>query len=148
MSYETGPFVQAACFCENILVDNTGAVSLIRIIDTITHTAQGPDAPEDMPTVSHSMKLAIMLKPGSARGRSEIRIEAEAPNGLKKDPVILSVQFDGEERGSNLLTDFKVSLSEEGLHWFHIYVGDHHATAIPLRIRYNRIVLGTRVSPS
>lgn len=136
----TGPYVQAACFCENIIVDSTGAVSLIRIIDTITHTAKGPEPPEDLPEISYTLKLALLLKAGKATGRSELRIEPETPDGLYADPMRLSIQLGSDESGYSVLTDFTARLTMEGLYWFHIYVDDRHLTSMPLRVMYNRVV--------
>ncbi len=34
MSLETGPYIQAATFCENVIEDKTGVPSLIHLIDT------------------------------------------------------------------------------------------------------------------
>jgi hypothetical protein len=56
-------------------------LSLIRLIDTLTHTEARPDAPEEMPPMTYTLKLVIMLKPGAARGRHELRIVPELPSG-------------------------------------------------------------------
>ncbi len=52
MSFEEGPYVQVAAFCDSIIEDKTGALSLIRIIDTLTHTERGPAPPPEMPPIS------------------------------------------------------------------------------------------------
>lgn len=48
-----GPYVQVAAFCEKVLVEQDGVVTLVRLIDRLTHQAVGPGAPEKMPTLPY-----------------------------------------------------------------------------------------------
>ena len=140
MQFEQGPYVQMAGVCEQVIEDKTGALSLIRIIDTITHTEAGPDTPAEMPNVTYPMKMVIMLKSGRARGRHELKIVPQLPSGEAKAPLIRSIQMEGEERGANNIINMLFTFTMEGLHWFDIYLDDSLLTRIPLRIKYNRIV--------
>ena len=47
--FEHGPFVQVAAFCERVLRETDGVLSLIRIVDVITHKEGGENPPRDMP---------------------------------------------------------------------------------------------------
>lgn len=141
MTFEQGPFITAAALCEQVIEDKTGALSLIRIVDTITHGIAGPDAPEDMPPVTYPMKMVIMLKSGRARGRHELKVSPELPSGELKQPITQSVQMEGEERGINHIINMVFTFTIEGLYWFNIYLDEELLTKIPLRIKYNRIVL-------
>lgn len=47
--FEQGPYVQVVAFCDRALREADGAVSLIRVVDVITHTERGPNAPVAMP---------------------------------------------------------------------------------------------------
>ncbi len=140
MGFEQGPYIQMAGLCEQVIEDKTGVLSLIRIIDTITHTESRPDAPAEMPSVTYPMKMVIMFKAGRARGRHELKIVPELPSGEVKDPVIQSVQFEGEERGSNYVINMMFTFNMEGLYWFNVYLDDSIITRVPLRVKYNRIV--------
>jgi hypothetical protein len=40
-----GPYIGAAFLCEKILQEKDGVLSAIRIVDRITHSAVGPEAP-------------------------------------------------------------------------------------------------------
>ena len=139
-AFEQGPYIQVAALCENVIEDKTGALSLIRVIDTITHTEARPDAPVDMPPVTYPMKIVIMLKSGRARGRYELKIVSELPSGEVKPAVTRSVQMEGEERGANNIINMVFTFTMEGLYWFNIYLDDSLITRIPLRTKYNRIV--------
>jgi hypothetical protein len=140
MAYVGGPHIQAACFCEMVIEDKTGVMSLIRIIDTLTHTETGPNPPEDIPPVPVSMKLVLMLKSGKARGRSSLRIIPEFPTGATQELPIYSLHFEGEEKGHNFVLNLAYIFPIEGLYWFHIYIEEEKLTSIPFRVKYNRIV--------
>jgi len=140
MPFEGGPYVQAACFCDTFIEDKTGSLSLIRVIDTVTHTEAGPSAPEDLPPFPSTLNLILMLKSGKARGRNNLRIVPELPTGSSMDELTVTVHFEGEEKGHNVITRMALTFEHEGLYWFKVYLGEELLTAIPLRVRYNRIV--------
>jgi hypothetical protein len=140
MTFEQGPYIQVAGLCENVIEDKTGALSLIRIIDTITHTATGPDAPTEMPHVVYPMKLVIMLKSGHAHGQYELKITPELPTGETKPSIERNIHMEGEERGINNIFNMMFTFTTEGLYWFNIYLNDSFLTRIPLRIKYNRSI--------
>lgn len=143
MTFEQGPYIQVAALCEQVIEDKTGVLSLIRIIDTITHTNASPDAPADMPPVTYPMKMVIMLKSGRARGRHELKISPELPSGEPKQSIIQSVQMEGEERGNNHVINMIFTFTMEGLYWFNVYLDDTLLTKVPLRIKYNRVLIPT-----
>lgn len=138
MVYEEGPYVQVACFCDQVIEDKSGTLSLIRIIDTITRSVSDPHSPEEMPPFTHALTLVLSLKSGSARGRGTLSITPEMPTGEVKEPLDFTVHFDGEERGSNIILRINFLFQYEGLYWFDVRLNDKKFTAIPLRIRYDR----------
>jgi len=140
MQFEQGPYIQIAGLCEQVIEDKTGALSLIRIIDTITHTEARPDAPAEMPPVTYPMKMVIMLKSGRARGRHELKFIPELPSGEVKSPFSRTVHLEGEERGVNNIINMVFTFTTEGLYWFNVYLDDSLLTRIPLRLKYNRVV--------
>jgi hypothetical protein len=140
MQFQHGPYIQMAGICDQVIEDKTGALSLIRLVDTITHTEARPDAPAEMPPVTYPMKMVVMLKSGRARGRHELKIIPELPSGELKPPLTRSIQMEGEERGVNNIINMLFTFTMEGLHWFDIYLDDSLLTRIPLRIKYNRVV--------
>jgi len=144
MAYIGGPYVQLACLCDQVIEDKSGALSLIRIIDTLTRTASGPNIPEEMPPFQQTLTLVLALKSGNARGRNTLTIKPELPNGETKDPLYFTVHFEGEERGTNTILQLNFPFDYEGLYWFEIWLADQHLTSIPLRVRYNRIITGSR----
>ena len=148
MAFEDGPYVQAACFCDMVLQEQTGVLSLIRIIDVFEYTASGPNPPEDMPPTPYRFKLVLMLKSGNARGRYNLRVVPQLPNGVTKDSFIASTHFEGEEKGQNVILDMAFVFEVEGLYWFNVYIDNDKLTAIPFRAKYNRIVATAATQPS
>lgn len=140
MAFEDGPYVQVACFCMMAIKDETGSISLIRVIDTFNTYAQGENPPADMPAIQGNLKLVLMLKSGTARGRYEIKLTPELPDGSTLDPYYFTVHFTGEEQGNNILVDLTFTFTIEGLYMFIVHLDDELLTRIPLRVKYNRIV--------
>jgi len=143
MPYEEGPYIQLACFCDQVIEDKSGALSLIRIIDTITRDVNDPSAPEEMQKFLFPLTLVLSLKSGTARGRNTLTVKPEVPTGEIKEPLDFTVHFEGEERGTNVIVRLNFLFEYEGLYWFEIWLADKKLTAIPLRVRYNRTL--TRV---
>ena len=142
-----GPYIQVSCFCEKVIEDKSGVLSLIRIIDTLEHGAAGPTPPNDMPPFSFSLTLVLMLKSGAARGRYNLRVVPELPNGTGHEPFLATVHFEGEEKGQNIVMSLNFQFTLEGLYWFNVYIDETKLTAIPLRVKYNRVVIGSSALP-
>src|SRR4051812_3454528 len=111
---EKGPYLGTAVFCETAILGQDGAVSLIRIIDTVTQAAVWPDPPEAMPPFVVNSKLAIMLKAGEARGRYRIKLQPEAPDGRALPAQEQTIQLDGGgHTGVNVLIDVQFAVDLE-----------------------------------
>ena len=141
--FEQGPYVQIAAFCERMLREADGVVSLIRVIDTITHTEGGQNPPQEMPEVRYPLTLVITLKSGSARGRHEVTITPELPSGETLPSTTVTVQMEGEARGNSIVTRVDIPYTLEGLYWFNIRFGEELITRLPLQVRYSRHTTGS-----
>ena len=60
----TGPFIAAAVICENVLNEQDGVLSVIRIIDRLIQQAVGPEPPDDMPplVIAGNLKMLLSLQ--------------------------------------------------------------------------------------
>jgi hypothetical protein len=131
----SGPHIQVAAICENVLQEPNGVLSLIRIIDRIMISAT-PGAPASMPTTQFHFKAVISLKSDSARGRSMVGLRPQKPSGIYLNEVASPVLFEGEDRGNNLIIDLNLEFDEEGLYWFDVLIDGRIVTRMPLRIVY------------
>lgn len=143
MPFERGPYLSVAAFCEQVIEDKSGVLSLIRIVDRLNVTVQGPDAPSEMPPSNFDWTLVLTLKSGDARGSAEVKIVPELPSGVSMQPSIQSVHLEGGNRGANLITRFNMLLTMPGIYWFKIYVDDQFLTQIPVEVIYSRFVPST-----
>lgn len=141
--FAIGPYLQIAAFCEQVLEAKDGTMSLIRIIDTLTHTERGQNAPSEMPPVTWKMKLVLTLKAGRARGRHEVRITPVEPSGETKTPFVATVHFEAEDQGANLIIDMEFQFLLEGLYWFNIHFNEDLLTRVPFRIKYAQLSTGS-----
>lgn len=138
----TGPYLQFACFCDHVLQEQDGTLSLIRIIDTVTQTARGVDVPDQMPPFVVAEKLVISLKAGKARGRYAIKIRPEDPSGTHLPTAETAIHLQSGMSGINIITDMQFAAQHEGLYWFDIIFarakgeGDVLLTRIPLSVVY------------
>jgi hypothetical protein len=142
MEFETGPYVSTAVLCERMLEEKDGVVTLVRIIDRLIVTAQGPEAPATLPPTLVSVVAVIWLRSGTALGRHVLKLRPEKPSGTQLEATELSVHFEGEERGSRTLGNIALTADEEGLYWFDVLLDDVLLTRIPLRIMYQRQTAG------
>ncbi len=137
----TGPFVNVAAFCENVIEDKSGVLTLVRIVDRLIVSAQGTSVPEQMPPTPLNWFLVLMLKSGQARGSVAVTIQPEFPSGLRETPVTFTSYFEGGSRGCNIVTRLGMVLKEPGVYWFRISVGDTLATQVPLEVIYSRTIV-------
>src|SRR5574341_341076 len=99
-----GPYLAVAVLCERVLEERDGVLSIVRIVDRLTTTIAGPDAPERMPANPVNLTLLVGLKSGFVRGRHDIEIKIVDPSGRTLGKMPIPVLFEGDEdRGVNLI---------------------------------------------
>ena len=139
--FYSGPYLQAACLCEQVLEERDGVKSAIRIVDRVTRSVTGPDPPAAMEPFDYQMKMLLKFKSGRARGSIPVTIRLEKPSGESFPPDERTVYFEGEDdRGVDLIVNMAVRFETEGLYWFDIELEGVRVTRIPLRLIYTRTV--------
>lgn len=143
MSDETGgPYLQMATFCERVLQERDGVLSVIRAIDRLIVNASGPTAPEKMPAAQINFPLIIMLKSGFAKGSYSLKLIPNTPSNKQLGESSVGVLFEGDDRGVNVILNVQVIAQEEGLYWFDVLLGPQLLTRIPFRVVYQRLTQG------
>lgn len=143
--FERGPYVQIAAFCERVLAETDGVLSLVRVVDVITHSEHGPLAPQEMPEVHYPLNMLIVFKAGSVRGRHEVTVTPELPSGEALPPVTISILFEGEGRGALVRSQLDMPFRMEGLYWFNVRFDGQVITRMPLEVRYSRVTSGPAI---
>jgi hypothetical protein len=141
---EGGPHVQAAFFCEKVIRDQRGTLSFINVVEAVSATAVGEDAPDEMPPLPlHQLTLVISLWADKTKGRYTLKIRPESPGGVQEDPLSLPVNFreTGNKGVDTILEQFPYVANEEGLYWFDILFAaagqdDRLLTRVPLNVMY------------
>jgi hypothetical protein len=131
------PYLQAACFCERVIIDNGDqAASVIRILGRVD--VQLPkNWPEGMLPPEIQANLFACFAAGDYEGTGTISITAVSPDG-KRFPVA--------NRGATLLRDqityvsavVKLGGPAQGTHWFEIYWGENLEAKVPLFINISK----------
>ena len=141
MDQQDGPFLAMAVFCERVLEEKTGVLSLIRVIDRL-QIEGAPMPSQEAPPLPASLTAVVSFKAGSARGSHNLAIRPESPAGLHLPEASLTVLFEGEDRGVNAIVGISVPIQQEGLYWFDVLLDGQRVTRMPLRIVYQRIGFG------
>lgn len=139
---DTGPYLNVAVFCDEAVIGQDGAVSLIRIIDTVMQTAESDEPPDEMPPFLFRTKLVVTLKSGQAKGRYKLLIRPRAPDGRSLPEQEQVIHLDGGgHTGINVITQVQLGVELEGLYWFDIVFvpvpGEERLlTRVPLLVQY------------
>jgi hypothetical protein len=136
MPFDGGPYLKAAVFVNVAIQGNDNVLSLIRVIDRLVTQAQGASPPKEMPVVTSRMNAVIMLVSGKARGRHEVRLVREAPNGVRKDVWTGGILLEGENKGHNINLEMNETFDLEGTYWYDVLVENELMTRMPFQVLY------------
>lgn len=137
------PYVSVAAFCDSVITEANGTLSLIRVVDRITHRLRSDSPPETFPEFQHQIWYVLAIKTGPAEGKHSVRIQFERPNQepqvLIDEPEVLLAS--GE--GATFAVQMALSFSSEGQHWMSIDVDGSELTRTPLSVVYDGAALGS-----
>lgn len=134
-----GPHVQIATFCEKVLQEVDGVLSVIRSIDRIIISANAAGAPAELPEGGIiPTTLLVALRSGDAQGRHQVVVRAQQPSGTYLPDQTFDATFEQGERAVNLILSLGLPMIE-GLYWFEVIVGTTELTRVPIRIMYQRV---------
>lgn len=128
------PHVIAAFFCEKILQEKDGSLSVIRIADRLSYTLPPEGLPEGVKPMAQIAGL-IALRSGPASGKFTLKLRSNSPSG-KQDESFYSVpiELQGGDHGQNLILNVKMGILEDGLFWFDVILDGQVLTRIPLTV--------------
>jgi hypothetical protein len=135
----TGPFLAAAVICERVLQEKDGVLSVIRLIDQLTHTIVAPSMPEELPKVTYNLTFLLAFKSGRARGRQNVSLMIEDPSGIRNRVFGQSIQLEGENRGANLIVQSNITFGLEGIYWFDVLLDEKLVTRMPFKMMYQLV---------
>jgi hypothetical protein len=134
------PHLAIAVFCEKVLREADGVISLIRVVDRFIVAG----ATSEMEPQVLKFTLMLMFKAGFMRGKATIAVRPKSPAGAELPAMEFPVLFEGDDdRGLALSGEVNFPISEEGVYWFDVYVMQELVTRMPLRVVYQRVAFAT-----
>lgn len=147
MPVEGGPWLTLAAFCEHVIEDKRGVLSLIGLVDRISIGARGPGVPDSLPPLAFKIRLVLGFRAGTAVGRGNVRVDAEGPDGLVRPGPSFGITFAGPSTGVNRLLDLNMQVEQEGVYWFTIWFDQQRMAQIPLHIIYEPEIIPSGPDP-
>lgn len=126
------PNVIAALFCEKVLNEADGSLSVVRIADRITYQIAPNLPPEFKPAVM--LQGLICLRSGEAKGNFRLWVRGNSPSGKQQELFSLPIELKGGDHGVNAIVAATIGVHEDGLYWFDVILDDHTLTRIPLMV--------------
>jgi hypothetical protein len=133
MSDKPRPYVTAAFFCERVLQEIDGSLSIIRVADKITFQMPPGIPAEIKPAVA--MTFLLSLKSGPVVGDFDVTIRVVKPSGGQaKEVQTIPIKFLGQDQGQNYVMNVTLGVEEFGLYWFEVVFDEQVLTRTPLVI--------------
>jgi hypothetical protein len=130
--------LHVATFCEKVLREADGVLSLIRMVDRFIV----PGTSEEMQITVLQFMVFISFKSGILRGKQKVRLSPTSPTGQDLPAVEMPVLFEGDDdRGPSIGFQVAWPVTEEGLYWWDLFLNDELVTRMPLRVIYQRVGL-------
>lgn len=128
--------LHVATFCEKVLREADGVLSLIRMIDRFNVFGET----DEMPPTLLSFTVFISFKSGILRGKQKIAFRPKSPIGEDLPSMEIPVLFEGDDdRGPGMAIPLTWSVEKEGLYWWDLYLNDELVTRMPLRVAYQQV---------
>ena len=129
----SGPWVQLAAFCEKVIQDARGVLSLINVVDRFTVPILPLEGTARIFIPSVYMVLAF--KAGEARGRHMLSVDRIGPDGLREpSPQQWPMLFGSEDRRHQVILEMPIPHEPEGVYGFEARIDERVMTRLPLRI--------------
>lgn len=130
------PWVLVAVLCQTALVENTGHLSVVRVIDRINLAGV---TPELQPTPVQ-LTMAILLKSDQMQGNYPVKVRCTSPQGVITEGPEMPFLFEGNDRGVQVILPIGLVATEQGVYWFDILIENEIIlTRVPLRVTYQRV---------
>jgi hypothetical protein len=143
--YAPRPWVQVAVFCQTALIENTGHLSVIRVIDRINLAG----VTQEMQPTPIQITMAISLKSDQMTGQHSIKLRCTSPNGQVTPGPEIPVLFEGGDRGVQSVLPMAMVAAERGIYWFDVLIEDEIIlTRVPLHVLYQRLSMAPGIGPS
>jgi len=129
-------YLAIAVFCEKVLREADGVMSIIRVIDRFNVAGA---TPEMQPTIL-GFTIVVSFKSGFLRGKQLLAVRPTSPDGKDLPQMAFPLLFEGDdERGTALIAQTQFVVDKEGLYWFDVHLNEELVTRMPLRVAYQQM---------
>jgi hypothetical protein len=135
-SASPGPWLLVAAFCDRVLDDGEGNLSLDRLIGRLTLVPEDPSAPNVMPELSHTLTFVLTILTPPGRTSAPLVLGIRSPDGQLRVGPPINFKFTTETPASTLVMPFQMTFHVEGLHLVEVVLDDKLITRIPLDVVY------------
>lgn len=127
-----GPFLTTAAFFETVIREDTGILTLVRMIDRITISPKASWI-SHLPPSPVSTNLVVSFRGQNLDGSGVVSIHPVKPSGERMERMDIPFVFDAQT-GVNLNISLELVVEEEGYFWFDILLDNAVVTRTPLQI--------------
>jgi hypothetical protein len=135
-----GPYLQAAFLCERLLQEADGVISAIRIVDHVTVLQDGDASDTQSAPMRITLTLFLAFKSGRAQGTHALAVDLRQPSGTFAERRYKQKLYftSGSEHGNTIVLPVDMTVRQEGVYWFGIYLDDRLVTRVPLHAEYQQ----------
>jgi len=131
------PLVYVAAFCERVLQEQDGTISLIRIIDRVTAALPEGVLPGQVNSLQVNVNAMLGFKSGPVMGTHDVGLRIRNPQGeIQETKSSVPMNFLGGHQGINLVFSLGFEARLPGVHWIDVLLGDYVITSMPLEVVY------------
>ncbi len=132
-----GPFVQVAVFCDDVMQESNGRLTVLRLVTEVNVEAAGDDPPEVMPTVPVSLTMLLVVNGGGKPGVYEASVDVIAPNGRTRTAQGQSeIDLKHEYFTANVIIKTTIPIDLPGVYWFVVRLAGRETVRLPLNVTY------------
>jgi hypothetical protein len=128
------PILQMAVFCERILEEADGVISVMRIVDKVVVST---DKDEFQPGVIE-LGVVVAFKSGDAAGKFHLELVGREPTGKVTFKVVSDLELKGGGHGSRIAKRIPIPVTMVGLYWVDVLLDSRRVTRMPLEILYQK----------
>jgi hypothetical protein len=132
------PFVSVATFCEKVLTEPDGVVSLIRIVDRVTQQPRPGVADAEFTPFPWEAWAMIILKAGEVRGSHDATFRLTDPDGEPMGELAhIPISFVRPTDGVQVRLEMPLLLSKTGVYWAAVGFDGEELTRFPLEVAFD-----------
>jgi len=131
-----GPFLAMAAFFETVIREDSGVLTLVRMIDRITISTKHSWI-ASLPPSPIGANLVVSFRGQDLTGSGVVSIRPRKPSGEDLPKREIPFAYEGQT-GVNLNIELGMMVDEEGYYWFDIFLNDELVTRTPLQIVFQQ----------